>query len=156
MDGIRNDSFRKKNGQDERAPRSKSRDHVTCHRCLCQGHSASECTAPAPVPRSASKGPPRNGDRGSRRPSWDGNREESGDRNRGTSAGSRPSRDGNRRETPYGSRDSSRGSSDRSRHQHNHMVHFSSSNGVSSDDEDDQESVSFEDMLEQASAQSDI
>ena len=52
--------------------------------------------------------------------------------------------------------DISRGSSDRHRHQHNHMVHFSSSSGDSSDDEDDQESVSFEDMLEQARAQSDI
>ena len=37
------------------------------------------------------------------------------------------------------------------------MVHFSSSNGDSSeDDKDDKERVSFEDMLEQARAQSDI
>ena len=38
VDGVRNDSFRKKSGQEERTPRSRSRDHVTCHRCFCQGH----------------------------------------------------------------------------------------------------------------------
>ena len=81
----------------------------------------------------------------------------SGDRDRGGSAGSSSSRDGNRRATPFGSRDSSKGSS--YRHSHHHMVHF---NGESSEDkEEDQgemfeERVSFQDMLKQARAQSDI
>ena len=39
VDGIRNgDSFRKSRSQGDRAPRSKSRENVTCHRCLGQGH----------------------------------------------------------------------------------------------------------------------
>ena len=48
VDGIRNgDGFRKSRSLGERAPRSKSREHVTCHICLGQGNFASLCTAPA-------------------------------------------------------------------------------------------------------------
>ena len=77
VDGIRNDSLLRKKDEGDRAPRprSKNKDHVTCHRCQCTGHYAAECTAPAPAPRSGSKEPPRDGDRGFRG--------QSGDRNRG-------------------------------------------------------------------------
>ena len=63
----------------------------------------------------------------------------------------------NRRATPYGSRDSSQGGN----HSLHHLVHYAGVDGDSSDgeedevDEDIEESVSFENMLEQARNQSD-
>ena len=52
VDRIRNgDDFRKSRNQAEGPPRSKSREHVRCHRCQSQGHYASSCTAPTPVTR---------------------------------------------------------------------------------------------------------
>ena len=74
----------------------------------------------------------------------------------------RPSRDRTRRATPYGatpygSRDSSQGGN----HIHHHLVHCSGAGQDSSDEEEEdedervEETVSFEEMLEQARSQSD-
>ena len=149
VDAIRKaGDFRDSRGHFERPPRSKSREHVTCHRCQCQGHFASSCTAPAPVSRPASREPQGSSGRRSREASWDRNRTASGDRHRGGSSGSRPSREVNRRATPYGSRDSSQGGN----HSLHHLVYYAGVDVDSSDgeedegDEDMEESVSFENI----------
>ena len=100
LDGIRKGSLLRKKDSRDRAPSQgpKNRDHVICHRCQCSGHYASECTAPAPNPRSGSREPQRDGDRGPRGTS--------SDRSRGASK----------------DKSGSTGSSDR--HRNNHIVRF--------------------------------
>ena len=96
-------------------------------------------------------------DRRSREASWDRIRGTSDDRHREGSSGNRPYREGSRRTTPYGSRDSRQGGN----HSHHHIVHCTGADGDSSEEEEEdndydvEETVSFEDMLEQAKAQSD-
>ena len=76
MDGIRNGSpLRKKdNGDRAYSQGPRNRDRIICHRWQCLGHYASECTAPAPTPRSGSRKPQKDEDRGPRGTSSDGSR----------------------------------------------------------------------------------